>query len=100
MSDLITPERARELLAISRDDVWTLRLRSAVSDGDAALLASARRLCETVVAQAEEIERLRALSVDSPSTWPSNWRCPACGTLHIQAPASFKCSCGTHRGGR
>jgi len=102
MGDIITPERARELLAISRDDVWTLRLRSAVSDGDAALLASARRLCETVVAQseqiaaqAEEIERLRALSVDSP---PSNWQCPACGTLHIEAPAPFKCSCGTHRG--
>ena len=45
----------------------------------------------------EEIERLRALSVDSPSTWPSNWQCPACGTLHIEAPASFKCPCGTHR---
>ena len=29
---------------------------------------------------------------------PSNWQCPACGTLHIKAPASFKCPCGTHRG--
>jgi rubrerythrin len=91
MSDLITPKRARELYYR-----WTNYGRGNWQEKR----DNAVRLAATVIWQAEEIERLRALSVDSPSTWPSNWRCPACGTLHIQAPASFKCSCGTHRGGR
>ena len=91
MSDLITPKRPRELYyrwtSCGRRN-WQEKRDNAV------------RLAATVIRQAEEIERLRALSVDSPSTWPSNWQCPACGTPHVKAPASFKCSCGTHRDGR
>ena len=45
-----------------------------------------------------EAHALVAALEAAPSTWPSNWRCPACGALHIEAPASFKCPCGTHRG--